>query len=187
MLYIFQLLTIISMQKISLQKESNTMGIQDADYYESQARPNAYEPRRGPQGIGQRRDAYAPPQGPRQDPLTKHYTKMFILPFLFILIAIVTMTASTYPDAPDEEDYNDDRDKWQNAVEDFNDQVEDVQNTANLLFSIGVLMLSFLLFMGPFVDRGFTTATKIVMMILGVAIIALFLTEGFKLNAVFGG
>jgi magnesium-transporting ATPase (P-type) len=162
------------------------MSIQDADYYEGPARPNAYEPRRAPQAAAQRRDNYAP-SGPRQDPLTKHYTKMFTLPFLFILIAIVTMTASTYPDAPDEEDYNDDHEKWQKAVEDFNDQVEDVQSTANLLFSIGVLMLSFLLFMGPFVDRGFTTATKIVMMVLGVAIIALFLTEGFKLNAVFGG
>ena len=162
------------------------MGMQDADYYESQARSNAYEPRRGPQAAAQRRDAYAPPQGPKRDLLSKHYTKMFILPFLFILIALITMTASTYPDPPDEADYNDDREKWQSAVEDFNDQVADVQSTADMLFSIGVLILSFLLFMGPFVDREFSTATKIVMLILGVAIIALFLTEGFKLNAVFG-
>jgi len=161
--------------------------MQDADYYESQTRPTAYEQRRAPQAYSGKREAGAQSQQPRPDFLTKHYPKLFIIPFMIILLALVTMTASSYPDPPDEDDYSDDaRDDWQKDVENFNDVVGDIQNTANMMFSIGVLTLSFLLFMGPFVDRDFSTATKIVMLILGVAIIALFLTEGFKLNAVFG-
>jgi len=116
----------------------------------------------------------------------KRYRKMFIVPFILLIISVLITGASNYPDPPYEDDYEDNYDKWQREKRDFDDIIGDIQNTADMFFTVGILVLSFLFFMGAFVDKELPVSIKIVMMVLGVAIISLFLADGIKLQAIFG-
>lgn len=138
------------------------------------------------------RDDPPPPQrnfGGETDLLVLHYRKLFIVPFLLLLIAVIMMSASQYPNPPEIEDYEDEEDPtdaWRADLDEFHDTVEDVQTTADLLFTVGILVLAFLFFMGGFIDTRVSGPARVAMMILAVVIIALFLSDGFKLQAMFG-
>lgn len=124
---------------------------------------------------------------PNTDPWIKRYRKMFIIPFILLVISVLIMSIANYLDPPDEDDYDDDdHEKWQKDMKDFNDTVDDFQNTADMVFTIGILVLAFLFFMGAFADKQLPISVKITMMILGVAIISIFLADGIKLQALIG-
>ncbi|MCU0799777.1 MAG: hypothetical protein MUC62_08935 [Candidatus Thermoplasmatota archaeon] len=109
-----------------------------------------------------------------KDFLSRNYKRLFLFPFVCILLAVLIMSGSKYPNAPHED------------REDFLNVISDVQNTANLIFTIGVVSLSFLLFIAPFLDLDFHIAMKISLLALGVLLLAHFLTGGFKFQVLFG-
>ena len=118
-------------------------------------------------------------------PWAKRYRKMFVIPFILFLVSVLLISVVNYLIAPDRDDY-DDYEEWQKASKHFNNGVNAVQNTANMFFTFGILCLSFLFFMGALIDRELPVSIKITMMILGVAIIAMFLADGIKLHALIG-
>jgi len=161
----------------------------DAEYEPMREKQARKSPSRHSQS--HRDDPPPPPRdfGAETDLLVLHYRKLFILPFLLLLVAVIMMSATQYPDPPEIEDYEDEEDPtdaWRTDMDEFNDTVEDVNTTADLLFTIGILILAFLFFMGGFIDRRVSSPARVAMMILAVVIIALFLSDGFKLQALFG-
>ncbi|MFW3145210.1 MAG: hypothetical protein ACMUIE_00175 [Thermoplasmatota archaeon] len=120
-----------------------------------------------------------------RDFLTRNYKRLFFFPFILILVAVIVMGASNYPSPPSSNDYWD-HDEYMDALERYNNIINIFQNTADILFTMGVLMLSFLFFMAPFVKQNFHPTVKIAMMAIGVIIITHFLTDGFKLQVIFG-
>lgn len=125
------------------------------------------------------------PPGPDRKPgaMCKHYRKLFVIPFVFILASVVIMSVANYLDPPKRKgDYDD----WQKEMDDFNDTVEDVRNTADMIFTIAVLMLGFLFFTGAFIDKRLPDSVRIAMMVLGTAILIFFMGNGIELQAVLG-
>jgi hypothetical protein len=110
----------------------------------------------------------------RRDFLSRNYKGLFLIPFILILVAVVIMAGSKYPNPPDE-----DRDE-------FNNIIGDVQNTANLAFTMGVLSLSFLFLIAPFLNLDLHIAMRVAMLLVGVVLITHFLTEGFRFQVLFG-
>jgi len=110
----------------------------------------------------------------KRDFLSRNYKGLFLIPFILILVAVVIMAGSKYPNPPDE-----DRDE-------FNNIIGDVQNTANLVFTMGILSLAFLFLIAPFLDLEFHIALRIAMLLVGVVLITHFLTEGFRFQVLFG-
>ena len=124
-------------------------------------------------------------QGRDRDFLSSHYKSLFTASFILILIAIIIMASSKYPNAPNEDDY-DDFDEYKKASRTFNNIVGDVQNTADMIFTIGIVLLCFLLFMAPFIDLDLSPVMRIVMIAVGLIMITHFLNDGFNLQVVFG-
>lgn len=128
---------------------------------------------------------FTPTREDRDPFLTRNYRKLFLVPFILILTAIVVMGASNYPNPPNSNDY-DDYDNYQDDLELYNNIINAIQNTADLLFTLGILILSFLFLMVPFAEPKFPLVLKITMMAIGVLIITHFLTDGLKMQVVFG-
>ena len=124
-------------------------------------------------------------QGRNRDFLSSHYKSLFTASFILILIAIIVMAGSKYPNAPDEDEYGD-FDDYKKAYRTFNNIVGDVQNTANMIFTIGIVLLCFLLFMAPFIDLDLSPVIKVAMIAAGLIMITHFLNDGFNLQVVFG-
>ena len=126
------------------------------------------------------------PKEPKKEPfITRTYRKLFIVPFILILTAIIVMAISNYPNPPSSNDY-DEHDNYLDALELYNNIINAIQNTANLLFTMGILILSFLFLMAPFTEQKFHLVLKIAMLVIGVVIITHFLTDGLKLQVIFG-
>lgn len=152
----------------------------EADYYDEQPAPGYGQ---GPKQ--KRRAQQQPPPPTRKDPILQHYRKFFIIPFVLLLVAVILMAATDYPNPPNEDDYDDD-DEWRKDLDKFNDFIGDTQTTANLFFTIGILCLSFLFFMGAYAEPKMHIALKIVMVIIGAIIITQFLSNGFQFQTIFG-
>ncbi|MDD1713405.1 MAG: hypothetical protein LUQ69_09605 [Methanoregulaceae archaeon] len=121
-----------------------------------------------------------------RDFFSRHYKQLFLIPFICILLAILIMGISKYPNPPDSDDYEDPDDDYRKDLQRFNNIIEDVQNTADILFTIGILALSFLFFIAPFLDLNFNIALKIAMLVIGVVLVTHFLNGGFNLQVIFG-
>lgn len=98
--------------------------------------------------------------------------KMFVTAFVFMLIGVIIANLADFPDLGGGGGGH----ELANAIRIF----------ANMAFSIGVLILGFRFMTWRPDDPTFTVATRITAMILGVVLLALFLTDGFRLLASFG-
>ena len=163
------------------------MNGQETDYYGNPIDVGAYGDY-GKKPVTNFDNGRSPPSksSPNTDPWSKRYRKMFIIPFILLIVSVLIISISNYLDPPDLDDYDEDREKWQKDMKDFEDTVDDFQNTADMVFTLGILVLSFLFFMGAFVDKQLPISVKITMMILGVVIISIFLADGIKLQALIG-
>ena len=163
------------------------MNGQETDYYGNPIDDGTYEDY-GEKPVTNFDGRGSPPSksSPNTSPWSKRYRKLFIIPFVLLVISVLIISISNYLDPPDEDDYDDNYEKWQKDMKDFNDTVDDFQNTADMVFTLGILVLSFLFFMGAFVDKQLPISVKITMMILGVVIISIFLADGIKLQALIG-
>ena len=133
-----------------------------------------------------RRMNYIPgDRGPEGDLISRNYRTLFMFSFVLIMVAVIIMAGSKYPNAPDEDNYDD----YDNYREDYKDHVNivnDVQNTADMIFTIGIVMICFLLFMAPFVKLEISPAMRIVLIVVGLIMLTHFLNDGFDLQVILG-
>jgi magnesium-transporting ATPase (P-type) len=118
--------------------------------------------------------------------MSKHYRKLFLITFVLILISLLLTASTQYPEAPDRDDYDEDWETWEDDTERYDDVIRVLTVTAELLFTMGVLLLCFTMILGAFVDRLIPDKARMIMLILAVVILALFFSMGFKLQTSFG-
>ena len=109
---------------------------------------------------------------PSQEAPKKGGKKMFVTAFVFMLIGVIIANLADIPDM--------------GSGSDAHNFASMVRVFANMAFSIGVLILGFRFMTWRPDDPTFTVATRITAMILGVVLLALFLTDGVRLLASFG-
>lgn len=102
------------------------------------------------------------------------YRKLFRIPFIFILIAIILMSISYYPNEPEDGD------------EGFDVFVNGVRTTANMVFTVGILILAFIFFKGAFTDPEMHIAMKLTLIGVGGFILITFLSDGFIFRSFIG-
>jgi len=121
----------------------------------------------------------------QKDFFSRNYKYFIMVPFTLILLGVLIMAISEYPNPPDPDSYGD-SDNYRDALDNYNNIVGDIRTTGELFFTLAIISLSFLFLTVPFLENKLSPVIKIAMMAIGVILMTHFLSGGFNLSLSLG-